>query len=510
MAEEILNKIMDYSNKDYASLREAMLALAKQRMPEWTDHSANDMGVLLLELYAQMSDMMLYYQDRIAAESYLETAVEPRSIVNLLRLIGYELRPHQPASADLTLLFARSKDDIDSQANDIVTIATGTEFQTTAQATGEPVNFQYLRDPLKIRLTALPTFLHSDGVSYYRLDRLPVIQVDATVSHEIIGSSDGSPGQRFTLRQAPIIDNQLVVSLDESGLLEQWQQRKDLLNSLSSDKHYIIRRDDETVYVEFGDGRHGKVPLRGRNNITASYRVGGGTKGNVAAYTIAKPVTAVNALTQVFNAQPATGGADAESSETAAQRGPKQFRSMQRAVTAEDYEAHALAFGLAKARARAVSWNHIDIFVAPIGGGQPTDTLKEDLRNYFNDKRMMSSIVDIRDPEYVNVCMAGTLEIDAYHFTEQVQQRVANAVANLLAFDQVDFQYRLYLSKIYEAIEALEGVSSVYVSQLAIDSTDHLPANGKLEFAWNEIPSVLPMSWRQDDTGNHWIWTIPC
>lgn len=504
MAEQITNSITDYTNKDYASLREAMLALASERMPEWTDHSPNDLGVLLLELYAHMTDTMLYYQDRIAAESYLETAVERRSIINLLRLIGYELRPHQPASADLTLLF-------NSEALGVVTIDTGTEFQTTAEATGEPVNFQYLRDPLDIDLADLPGHIHSDGKTYYRFDRLPVVQVDATVDKEIIGSSDGSPAQRFKLRQAPILDDQLVVTLDEGGVLESWQQKSDLLGSLAGDKHYIIRRDDdESVYVEFGDGRHGKIPVRGRNNITAAYRVGGGIKGNVAAFTISKAVSSVEHLKVVFNEQPATGGANPESSDDAVQRGPSLFRSMQRAVTAEDYEAHALEFGLAKARARAVAWNHIEIYVAPVGGGQPTDTLKEDLRKYFNDKRMMSAIVDIRDPVYVNVCLAGTLEIDAYHFTEQVQQQVANTLAELLAFEQVNFQYKLYLSKVYEAIEAIEGVSSVFVSKLSSDGSATLPDKGKLEFGWNEIPAALSMSWTQSVTDNSWTWEIAC
>lgn len=507
MAQHTADNIIDYTNKDYTSLRKAMLELASERMPEWTDHSPNDMGVLLLEMYAHMSDMLFYYQDRIADESFLDTAVERRSIINLLRLIGYELRPHQPASADLTLLF-------DPDATGIVTIETGTEFQTTADATGEPVNFQYLRDPVDIDLSTLSTYTYNeDGKTYFRFERLPVVQVDATISKEIIGSSNGGPAQRFSLRQAPIIDDQLVVRVQENDELQlniPWQQQSILLNSISTDKNYIIRRDDDSVYVEFGDGRHGKIPLAGRNNITADYRVGGGIKGNVAAFTISKTVTNVNHLKAVFNEEPATGGADAESSDQAVQRGPQLFRSMRRAVTAEDYEAHALEFGLAKARARALTWNYIEIFVAPIGGGQPTDTLKEDLRNYFNDKRMMTSIVEIRDPVYVNVCISGTLEIDAYFFTEQVQQQVANAVANLLSFDQVNFQFRFYLSKIYEAIEALEGINAVFVSRLSTNGSETLPANGKLEFAWNEIPNALPMTWAQNPGEDHWIWEIKC
>ena len=67
--------IIDYTNKDYDSLREAMLELAREKLPAWTDHSPNDLGVTLLELFAYMGDILLYYQDRIANESYLDTAV---------------------------------------------------------------------------------------------------------------------------------------------------------------------------------------------------------------------------------------------------------------------------------------------------------------------------------------------------------------------------------------------------------------------------------------------------
>src|SRR5258708_15425550 len=98
-------RLIDYTSKDYASLRAALLQLASERLPEWTDQSPNDLGVMLLELVAAMGDSLFYNQDRIAAESFLETAVERRSVIQLLRLTSYELKPPLAASADLTLLF---------------------------------------------------------------------------------------------------------------------------------------------------------------------------------------------------------------------------------------------------------------------------------------------------------------------------------------------------------------------------------------------------------------------
>src|ERR1700757_169212 len=115
---------IDYTNKDFQSLRQAMLELARYRLPEWTDQSPGDLGMLLVDLFAYMGDVVLYYQDRIANESFLATATERRSVLQLLRLIGYELRPPVTASADLTLLFKIPP----VNAASVVTIRHGTQF----------------------------------------------------------------------------------------------------------------------------------------------------------------------------------------------------------------------------------------------------------------------------------------------------------------------------------------------------------------------------------------------
>src|SRR5262245_66676198 len=92
---------IDYTNRDFASLRQALLDLARYRLPEWTDRSPADLGVLMVDLFSYVGDVVLYYQDRIAAEGFLHTAVERRSVMNLLRLLSYELTPPTPSAAEL-------------------------------------------------------------------------------------------------------------------------------------------------------------------------------------------------------------------------------------------------------------------------------------------------------------------------------------------------------------------------------------------------------------------------
>jgi hypothetical protein len=484
---------IDYTRKDYQALVGALLELGRTKLPEWTDQSANDPGVVLTELFAYMGDLVLYTADRTLNEGFLDTAVEARSLVNLLRLIGCELRPSRPAAADLTLLFDPAK-------TDTVTIPSGAAFETSIKIDNEPVKFRYVGLPLAIKLTDLqPPVVWTDGKSYLRYHTLPVIQADQKVDGEIVASADASPGQEYRLAKPHVVDDTLLIRVDEGGGPVAWTRKSSLLQSKPSDRHYAVRHDsDEYTWVSFGDDRYGHAPARGFNNITADYLVGGGAKGNVPQDTIVKSIDVSDPLQLVSNVKAANGGLDIEPVQEAAARGPRQFRSMDRAVTAEDYESHAKALGVGKARARAASWNRIELFVAPPVGGFPSETLKQDLLRYFEQKRMLTSIVDVRDPYYAPVTIVGELEVEPYVFQAQARRAAETAVQEFMSFKNRRFQDVLHLSKIYEAIEGVQGVSSVNIKQFSRPyrlgdplfgtNPPDLPKSGKLIFEWDEIP----------------------
>jgi hypothetical protein len=95
--------IIDYVTKDYAGFRQGMLDLIPLLLPNWTDRSESDFGVVLIEMFAYVADILSYYQDRVANEAYLSTATQRRSIIELLRLIDYQVDPGLAASAFLHL-----------------------------------------------------------------------------------------------------------------------------------------------------------------------------------------------------------------------------------------------------------------------------------------------------------------------------------------------------------------------------------------------------------------------
>jgi uncharacterized phage protein gp47/JayE len=193
----------------------------------------------------------------------------------------------------------------------------------------------------------------------------------------------------------------------------------------------------------------------------------------------------------VVNRSPATGGAERESIENAIKFAPTVFSSMQRAVTGQDYVALARLFpGVSKARAEATNWNTITLYIAPTGSGEPpTDILKRDLLAYFEERRMITSSIEIGSPDYVRVMITVEVEAKPYFLTENVKGAAENAIRGLYDFEKVDFGQKLYLSKIYEALEGLDGVESAFVGVFRRhDESDPIAKDGLIQLSENEIP----------------------
>jgi predicted phage baseplate assembly protein len=89
----------------HAQFKETMLArLSESGLPALRGlktRDDDDFTIALLDAWATVADVLTFYQERIASEFYLRTASERVSLLELARLIGYELRPGVAASACL-------------------------------------------------------------------------------------------------------------------------------------------------------------------------------------------------------------------------------------------------------------------------------------------------------------------------------------------------------------------------------------------------------------------------
>lgn len=81
----------------HASFKQSMLARLSSELHQPL-HALNtrdddDFTIALLDAWSAVGDVLTFYQERIANESYLRTATERLSLAHLARLIGYEPRP---------------------------------------------------------------------------------------------------------------------------------------------------------------------------------------------------------------------------------------------------------------------------------------------------------------------------------------------------------------------------------------------------------------------------------
>ena len=461
---------IDYTDKDFRSLRAAMLRLAQQRLPEWTDQSPADLGMLMVDLFAYVGDIALYYQDRIASELFPGTATERASVVDLLRLIGYELSPAAPAMADLLLTFPLPA------APQTITVPHGARFASRA-ADGVAIEFTYLGPDLDLVLLSdqVRSGVDAEGGRVVRYEGLPVEQ-SRVVGPVVIGSSTGEPNQTFRLPDQTVVVSSVVVEVNEGAGWVTWDRRDSLLFDIAPDgravsshpeaRYYQLLVDGtNTAHVVFGAGRR---PPVGINNVRARYRVCQGALGNVAAGAITSILTPIPSLRAVVNPAGAAGGDDAERSEHAARYAPLAFRSTNRAVTSSDYVALAHSTGtVAKVKAHSLAWNQIDLYVAPAGAVlRPVpESLRNRLIGYFEDKRMAGTLVRVLDAQGVAVDIGIELLVDERFVTDAVVSEVEASIGGLLAFDRVDFGQTLFQSDLFAATESVRGVLSATITR---------------------------------------------
>ncbi len=80
----------------------------KYPLQQLTTRDSDDPAIALLDAWATVGDVLTFYQERIANEGYLRTAVQRRSILELANLVGYRLRPGVAASVYLAFLLESS------------------------------------------------------------------------------------------------------------------------------------------------------------------------------------------------------------------------------------------------------------------------------------------------------------------------------------------------------------------------------------------------------------------
>jgi hypothetical protein len=317
-----------------------------------------------------------------------------------------------------------------------------------------------------------------------RLDNGPLAYLDARTLRLAALPTGPEPRTAFTARPSRSTST-LRVEVDG----QRWQERKTLLGSRPDDQVFRVELDDDgTATVVFGDDVVGQR-LPDTATVTATYRVGGGAVGNVAADTLTRPLppdARLPWLISVTNPLPAVGGRDPESRDHARQVGPATFQRPLVAVTSHDYQAAAQAFTDAQGRSpvqRATaafrwtgSWLTVRLAVDPLGSESLSSELSQSLRDHLETVRLTGYDLAVARAVYVPVdlavefCVApGARASDVQHTLRQALSTHDRVAAGKGFFhpDNFSFGDHLYVSRLFAAIMAVPGVESAQITRLA-------------------------------------------
>ena len=397
----ILPGSLDYTDKDFDSIKERLKKLIPTVFPTWSDFNVANFGNILLESNAFVLDILGFYQDNQANEAFLVTAQQRKNAIALAKMLNFEAEGAAAAQVDVTLT-AR---DTSTGGPPIgsVTLPAGTIVQT-AEVT-DPVRFQLLTDAL-IAAASDPS--------------------EATVTAENSANADdsfvssGVPNQEFVLTSIPYLDDSAVITANDGTYTEV----DTFLSSTSSDKHFVLLVDEnDRATIRFGNGVNGKVPI---GTISVDYKTGGGSEGAVEEGAVSQiqgqftdslsnPVTVT-----VTNAAASSGAQDRQTVEQIRIAAPASLRVLERTVAREDFEicADAVA-GVARSlmltsdQSDAIPENTGFLFLIPEGGGVPSTALKDQVAAIFVEDgekpATLTFTVDVRDPLYKTIDIEATV-----------------------------------------------------------------------------------------------------
>ena len=108
--------------------------------PKWTDYNLSDPGITLIEIFAWMTDMLLYRLNRVPEKNYIK----------FMDFIGIRLEPPKPATVNVTFRLSAPQPEP-------VTIPYGTEVSTVRTETQDAIAFITNQDFTIL----LPTLAHA-------------------------------------------------------------------------------------------------------------------------------------------------------------------------------------------------------------------------------------------------------------------------------------------------------------------------------------------------------------
>ncbi|MDN5794394.1 MAG: hypothetical protein L0H79_01415 [Intrasporangium sp.] len=303
---------------------------------------------------------------------------------------------------------------------------------------------------------------------------------------QVLGSGQGTEAfQRFDLAQAPLtwVDGVSSLAVRVDGVL--WTQVSSLYGRGPTERVYTARTaSDDTVTVQFGDGRTGARLPTGIENVRATYRIGTGLSGVLPAGRVQLVMTRPLGVRSASNPLPTGLAADPDDPAALRALATRTVLSLDRAVSVTDFAAlSASTPGIAKATATVSVVNERHVVRVSVAGEHGQVVGVDDR------EKLRGQLADVSPPHriiVVDAAQTSTFDVELHLFPDpawdaaELEARVREALLAAFGFSARSLDQPVARSEISAVVQAVPGVLAVTVTRLARttsgQSSDVLPA----------------------------------
>lgn len=452
----ITNKWLNPYQRSYqqikAKLVESLMGLKDpQGQKLITDYSEGNILIIILSLFAAIAEVLHYYIDNMARETFLSTARRYDSVVKHGALVDYHARAAIAATVDVILSRSITGNSIGAK----LTIPQGTLFTDSSGNSW---------------LSARDVIWHSNVTTC----KVPIIQHErytaSALNNMVIPTGDRVILNLGTLPNGKYYE-QGSMSLQIGG--ETWVLVDTFAKSKPTDKHFMVSVDESlSPYIMFGDGTFGKKPAAGAKITNVVFYLTNGTQGNVKSNTITSvPSVISSSITDatVSNAYDAGGGSNYENFTMLKEHIPLSVKTLGVAITKEDFESLAmLVDGVNKAKADYECGRKLTVYISPDGGAVASSELINRVYNLLSQRAPMTTWLKVKSAGKVQIILEMDVTGKKSYKTAEIQTQILTALYNAYSPEQAQIGGSVRVSDIYALIDNLSTVDYLHLTKFYI------------------------------------------
>jgi len=549
-----------YTSRDFDSIKDSLIDYVKRYYPEtFRDFSEASFGSLMLDTVSYVGDVLSFYLDYQANESFLDTSVEYDNILRLGKQAGYKFRGN-PSSYGIATFYVSVPAEITGHTPDmryLPILKRTSQFDAKSGASfllDEDVDFNHPNNEIRVskvdQTTGVPThyavkafgrvvsgrlteeFLNVG--SYQKFLRLALDSLDLS---DVISVTDSEGHEYFETEY--LSQDVIYRSVTNRGTTK--NDSPALLKPFAVPRRFVVERERDITYLQFGGGSD--VEFDSENKIDPSFAdpsnvvlrrhgaphisdasfdphklVTSDEFGVAPSSTTLKVVSRVNTMSdvnarigsldtvgaslfefddvtnldsslmasvrtslEVINEEPIIGDVSLPDGKELKRRIIDVFAAQNRAVTTKDYEAMAYSmptqFGAIK-RCRILRDHdsfkrNLNMYIISENSSgslvQSNSTLKENLKTWIINNKMVSDTIDILDAKIINISVSYSAIVrhdkSKFDILESANRALRNHFSRLPEIGEA-----VWITDIYTVLNNVEGIVDVTDANIALKS----------------------------------------